>query len=161
VRSRSPSERVTVKLTVYSSREKTSSPLSAEQITVETSIDSDTVTTTSIKTTQSQTITATESDAPKTFPVPNGADGHEIKKHYSFNPRNFMTYFALEQIKANNIFPDCAIHSCFFHFSQAIWHNCKYPKSLWNYNDIINGPEYMKNNFYFTNNLCEDINKIK
>ena len=48
-----------------------------------------------------------------------------LKNNYSFNPRNFITYFALEQIKANNIFPDCAIHSCFFHFSQAIQHSCK------------------------------------
>lgn len=80
--------------------EKSSSPLSAEQITVETAIDSDTVTTTSIKTTQSQTITATESDAPKTFPVPNGADGHEIKKHYSFKVQSDGVWVYYDDMKA-------------------------------------------------------------
>ncbi len=83
-----------------------------------------------------------------------------LKKDYLFNPRNFMTDFALGQIKAiNNIFPECTIHSCFFHFSQAIWHNFKYPKSLWNYNDIITGSESIIKNFYFTNNICENINR--
>lgn len=35
----------------------------------------------------------------------------------------------------------------------------RYPKSLWSYNYIITGPEYMKKNFYFTNNLFENINR--
>lgn len=35
----------------------------------------------------------------------------------------------------------------------------RYPKSLYSYNYIITGPEYMKKNFYFTNNLFENINR--
>ena len=88
--------------------EKSSSPLSAEQISVETSIDSDTVTTTSIKTTQSQTIPATESDAPKTFPVPNGADGHEIKNHYSFKIQSDGVWVYYDDMKAQFLSADCS-----------------------------------------------------
>ena len=40
-----------------------------------------------------------------------------LKKKYYSNPRNFIVYFALGQIKAiNNVFPECQIHSYFFHF---------------------------------------------
>jgi hypothetical protein len=40
---------------------------------------------------------------------------------YSFKPRSFMCDFNLAQLKSIKfIFPDCLIHTCFFHFSQAI-----------------------------------------
>ena len=88
--------------------EKSSSPFSTEPITVETSIASHMVTTTAIKTTQSQTITATESDAPKTFPVPNGADGHEIKKHYSFKVQSDGVWVYYDDMKAQFLSADCS-----------------------------------------------------
>ena len=35
----------------------------------------------------------------------------------------------------------------------------KYPKILFNFNNIINGEEEKIKNFYFTNNLCENVNR--
>ena len=145
-----------------------------------------------------------------------------LKEKYSFNPRNIMCDFSLGQINAVRVvYPECRIHCCFFHFSQAIWRKFKenrlcgqntyednnellfniqimcfmkrdkidnfykqlkkiynkekykdffiyfsrtwmgkkYPKILWNFNDIINGEEEKIKNFYFTNNLCENVNR--
>ncbi len=49
-----------------------------------------------------------------------------LAKTYSFNPRKLMVDFNIAQIKAvKEIFPDCKLHTCFFHFSQAIWKNFK------------------------------------
>ena len=37
-----------------------------------------------------------------------------------------MVDFNTAQLKAiKDIFPDCKLHTCFFHFSQAIWKNFK------------------------------------
>lgn len=45
---------------------------------------------------------------------------------YSFKSRRFMYDFNIAQIKSiKSEFPDCFIHTCFFHFSQAIWQNFK------------------------------------
>ena len=42
-----------------------------------------------------------------------------LKNNYSFYPPNFMTDFALRQIKSiNNIFQEYSINSCFFIFQK-------------------------------------------
>ena len=129
-----------------------------------------------------------------------------------------MCVFSMGQINAiRDIYPECKIHCCFFHFSQAIWRKFKenklcgkgayvennellyniqimcfmkldkldnfykqlkkvyhkdkyknffnyfsrtwmgnkYPKNLWNYNDLISGEDNKKKYFHFTNNLCK------
>jgi len=49
-----------------------------------------------------------------------------LAKNYSFNPRKIMVDFNTAQLKAiKDIFPECKLHTCFFHFSQAIWKNFK------------------------------------
>ena len=88
--------------------ENSSSLLSTEQITVETSVATCMSTTTAITATQSQTITVTESDAPKTFPVPNGADGLEVKKHYSFKVQSDGVWVYYDDIKGQFLSADCS-----------------------------------------------------
>ena len=64
-----------------------------------------------------------------------------LKNEFSFSPRNFMADFAMGQINAiKSIFPECKIHSCFFHFSQAVWKNFKkyILKRIVNYYSIYN-----------------------
>ena len=49
-----------------------------------------------------------------------------LSSQYSFKPRRFMYDFNIAQIKSiKSIFPECLIHTCIFHFSQAIWQNFK------------------------------------
>ena len=49
-----------------------------------------------------------------------------LRDNYSFNPPKIMCDFRLSQINAcKNIFPNCLIHCCFFHFSQCIWNKFK------------------------------------
>lgn len=41
-----------------------------------------------------------------------------LKDNYNFSPRNLMCDFALSQINAaKEIFPDCSILCCYFHYS--------------------------------------------
>lgn len=92
-----------------------------EQVTAETA--SATETTAEIETTQTtaeQPVTETtvitsavipvediESDAPKTFPVPNGADGQELKNHYSFKVQPDGVWVYYDDIKAQFLDADC------------------------------------------------------
>lgn len=47
-----------------------------------------------------------------------------LKNNYNFSPRNLMCDFALRLINAaREIFPDCSLHCCFFHYSQCLWKN--------------------------------------
>ena len=47
-----------------------------------------------------------------------------LKDNYNFSPINLMYDFALSQINgAKEIFPDCSLHCCFFHYSQCLWKN--------------------------------------
>ena len=49
-----------------------------------------------------------------------------LRDNYSFNPPKIMCDFMISQIKAcQEIFPNCLIHCCFFHFSQCIWNKFK------------------------------------
>ena len=61
----------------------------------------------------------------------------------------------LKKVYKSNIYKD------FFIYFNKTWMGNRYPKSLWNYNDIINSEnDNNVNNFHFTNNLCENINRF-
>lgn len=48
----------------------------------------------------------------------------------------------------------------FFNYFNNTWMGNRYPINLWNYNDIITKDENKINQFYFTNNLSENINRF-
>lgn len=88
--------------------DESSSVLSTEPITVETSVTTCMTTTSETKSTRSQTTTAAGSDAPKTFPVPNGADGLEVIKHYSFKVQSDGVWVYYDDIKGQFLSADCS-----------------------------------------------------
>ena len=64
-------------------------------------------------------------------------------------------YKNLKKVYKSNIYKD------FFLYFSKTWMGNRYPKSLWNYNDIMSSEnENNLNNFHFTNNLCENINRF-
>lgn len=47
----------------------------------------------------------------------------------------------------------------FFNYFAKTWLGNRFPKSLWNYNDVVLGDDTKLKYFNFTNNLCENINR--